>query len=143
MDACFRFIGGGCCSLLRLSHVQLGSVESAVSVWANFLEEAGYLSAQFSALASVTWIDWYYNIGHDTKVIATAEQFDLHRFKRKFNEAKLSGIIPMAVLKYYSSLTLVDPSRVATLIRGLIRLKEDEQVQSDSNQLKLVDEQLQ
>lgn len=128
---------------LGLSHVQLGSVESAVPIWANFLEEAECLSPQFSALASVTLIDWYYNIGHDTKVIATAEQFDLHRFKRKFNESKLSGVIPMALLKYYSSLTLVNPSRVATSIRGLIRLKEDEQVQSDSNQLKLVDEQLQ
>lgn len=128
---------------LGLSHVQLGSVESAVPVWANFLEEAGYLSPQFSALASVTLIDWYYNIGHDTRVIATAEQFDLHRFKRKFSESKLSGVIPMALLKYYSSLTLVNPSRVATSIRGLIRLKEDEQVQSDSKQLTLVDEQLQ
>ena len=49
----------------------------------------------------------------------------------------------MTLLKYYSSLTLVNPSRVATSIRGLIRLKEDDQVQSDSNQLKLVDEQLQ
>ena len=112
-------------------------------VWANFLEEAGYLSPQFSALASVTLIDWYYNIGHDTRVIATVEQFDLHRFKRKFSESKLSGVIPMALLKYYSSLTLVNPSRVATSIRGLIRLKEDEQVQSDSKQLTLVDEQLQ
>ena len=57
MDACSRFIGGGCCSLLRLSHVQLGSVESAVSVWANFLEKDGYLSAQFSAfIHSVTFI---------------------------------------------------------------------------------------
>ena len=128
---------------LGLAHVQLDSVESAVPIWAGFLEEAGYLYPQFSALASITLIDWYYNIGHDAEVIATAERFDLHRFKRKFNESKLTGVIPMTLLKYYSSLTLVNPSRVATSIRGLIRLKEDDQVQSDSKQLKLVDEQLQ
>lgn len=128
---------------LGLSHVQLGSVESAVPIWKDFLEEAGYLYPQFSALASITLIDWHYKNGHDAEVIATAEQFDLHRFKRKFNESKLSGVIPMTLLKYYSSLTLANPSRVATSIRGLIRLKEDDQVQSDSNQLKLVDEQLQ
>ena len=128
---------------LGLSHVQLGSVESAVPIWANFLEEARDLYPQFSALASITLIDWHYNIGQDAEVIATAEQFDLYRFKRKFSESKLSGVIPMTLLKYYSSLTLVNPSKVATSIRGLIRLKEDEQVQSDSNQLELVDEQLQ
>ena len=125
-----------------LGLLKQGQVEESILLWSEYLENAQYLYPQFSAYAAITVISHYYELGDDERVMAIGQHFDLKQFKTDFQGSTLSRSATIAQIQYLSSITLIDEPRIATALKGLLELKEDELVQSDPKVESLVDEQL-
>ena len=108
----------------------LGDGPLAISRFTQFLKNGGHSYWHFGVKAAAITVSHYYELGNDQEVVDLAGQSLLAKYLEEGNVITKAAIAD-SLLKYASSLTLIEKSEIAKALGILERIKRHGQLYGD------------